>query len=54
MDKENLVKKIVVPVKFVPFKNHKSKNIKGLKTNNQKACKRKRNVILKINSNRIV
>lgn len=54
MDKENLVIKLVVPVKYIPFKNHKSKNLKGLKTHNQKAYKRKRNVILKINSNKIV
>lgn len=54
MDKDNLVIKLVVPVKFIPFRNFKGKNIKGLKSHNQKATKKKRNVILKINSNRIV
>jgi hypothetical protein len=52
--KENLVIKMVLPVKYTPFNNYKGKNIKGVKRENQKAIKMKRNVVLKINNNKIL
>ena len=53
--RENMVNKIIEPIKYVPLKNTKIKETKGLKRNLHKQLKgRKRNLILKINSSRLV
>jgi hypothetical protein len=52
---ENMVKQIIEPIKYVPLKNSKLKETKGMKRNLHKQNKgKKRNLILKINSNRLV
>ena len=48
------IKEVIAPIKFIPFKNTKKKFLKGIKSNNQKEYKQKRNIILKINSNLII
>jgi hypothetical protein len=50
-----MVKQIIEPIKYVPLKNSKLKETKGMKRNLHKQNKgKKRNLILKINSNRLV
>jgi len=48
------IKEVIAPIKFSPFKNNRRKFLKGIKSNNQKEYKKKRNIILKINSNLII
>lgn len=50
----NLIIDLVKPVKYESFIRNKKKVIKGLKKSHIKLMKRKRNIILKININKIL
>lgn len=49
----NRITDIVKPVKYISFVNNHNKKTKGFKYSNCKCMKRKRNIILKNNINKI-
>ena len=51
---DNNFREIVKPIKYTSVCNNKHQRIKGIKHTCNKCMKRKRNIILKININRII